>query len=195
MEINAATLSELLRRLAGTAQDTSAAVGASQAAVSQLSLLLRPATASEGSDLEQAHQGWHDQLGALSASRMVRARHGKPVMAPLFDEPAVELCEIGQIPTACTLHVEVVATMQEHDKRRAAELIALTAQECSSHTFLCSWAAWGAATSGMIQAEQPPAVCAAAWTALSHIIARSDIQALVFLHGVSASWSTSMGFI
>lgn len=71
MEVSSATRSGLLRRLAGSAHDTSSAAIGSQAAVAQLSLLV-PQTSAQEADLQLAHQGWHDHISSLCASRVVR---------------------------------------------------------------------------------------------------------------------------
>jgi hypothetical protein len=63
-------------------------------------------------------------------------------------------------------------TPQEADKRLAAESVALIAQECDSQTFLRSWSPWGALLTGMVQMDGSALIRAAAWAAMSCVIAR-----------------------
>ncbi len=71
MEVNDATRSELLRRLAGSAHESSTAVLDAQSIVPQLGLLINPAQVVDGSALAEAHQGWLDNIDALCTSRVV----------------------------------------------------------------------------------------------------------------------------
>lgn len=73
MEVNEATRSELLRRLAGNAHESSTNALDAQSIVSQLSLLVSSAQAADGSALAEAHQGWMDNIDALCTSRVVSA--------------------------------------------------------------------------------------------------------------------------
>jgi hypothetical protein len=167
MELSETTRSELLRRLAGGAHDTASAASARpHSAVAQLNLLVFHAV--QGSDLQLAHQSWQDYLGTLSASRVVR-----------------HVWQLAAIWGTCSslshgcCKLDVAA--QEDDKRRAAEFITLAARECDVQTFLRCWSAWGASLTSMLQTEAPVQIRAAAWAAMSCIIARHANVAAVQL--------------
>ena len=66
---------------------------------------------------------------------------------------------------------------QEEDKRLAAGSVAIIAQECDSQTFLRSWSAWGALLTSMVQTDRPTMIRAAAWAAMSCVIARRGCTA------------------
>jgi hypothetical protein len=70
MELSSATRAELLRRLAGGAQDTTSTTAGSHSAVAELDLLVLHAD--ESSDLQSAQRGWQDRISTLGASRVVR---------------------------------------------------------------------------------------------------------------------------
>jgi hypothetical protein len=71
MELSSATRAELLRRLAGGAQDTTSTAAGSHSAVAELDLLVLHAD--QSSDMQSAHRGWQDRISTFGASRVVRS--------------------------------------------------------------------------------------------------------------------------